>query len=267
MFLTAVPSFIEAPSDVDVKEGDTIRLSCRAQGRPKVRIIWERVITNAKDTMSSINSISDNEQQQQFEDDDSLRSKIGKNITAQEEDTLSSSSSSSSSTEGNNNNNSSGSGSTNTNNDIKRKKRDLNIVEEQDEKDKQDFEDEMRDDFILSEFKQIMRDETQGFNSDGASAGTGGIMIGEVGGNERNYERKQRIMTKQNEGSSGIKKRFKRQSGNVATDELLNESSSTTGLLLFSTPQPIETESLEIEDNGDLVLRNVKKLDEVNLLN
>lgn len=44
MFLfTATPSFIEAPSDVDVNEGGSVKLPCRAQGRPKPRIIWDRI--------------------------------------------------------------------------------------------------------------------------------------------------------------------------------------------------------------------------------
>lgn len=39
----AVPSFIEAPLDVEIAEGDSFRLPCRAQGRPKVRIVWDRL--------------------------------------------------------------------------------------------------------------------------------------------------------------------------------------------------------------------------------
>lgn len=37
------PSFIEAPVDIEVNEGDDIRLPCRAQGRPRTRVIWDRV--------------------------------------------------------------------------------------------------------------------------------------------------------------------------------------------------------------------------------
>lgn len=39
----ASPSFIEAPSDVEVNEGGSVKLPCRAQGRPKPRIIWDRI--------------------------------------------------------------------------------------------------------------------------------------------------------------------------------------------------------------------------------
>lgn len=39
----ATPSFIEAPIDVEINEGGSIKLPCRAQGRPKARIIWDRV--------------------------------------------------------------------------------------------------------------------------------------------------------------------------------------------------------------------------------
>lgn len=41
--LQALPSFVEAPSDIEVREGGTVKLPCRAQGRPKVRIIWDRI--------------------------------------------------------------------------------------------------------------------------------------------------------------------------------------------------------------------------------
>lgn len=41
--LSASPTFIEAPSDVEVNEGGSVKLPCRAQGRPKPRIIWDRI--------------------------------------------------------------------------------------------------------------------------------------------------------------------------------------------------------------------------------
>lgn len=40
---SASPSFIEAPSDVDVTLGGAVKLPCRAQGRPTPRIIWDRI--------------------------------------------------------------------------------------------------------------------------------------------------------------------------------------------------------------------------------
>lgn len=43
--ILASPSFIEAPSDVEVNEGGSVKLPCRAQGRPKPRIIWDRIGT------------------------------------------------------------------------------------------------------------------------------------------------------------------------------------------------------------------------------
>lgn len=41
--ISASPSFIEAPTDVEVTEGGSVKLPCRAQGRPKPRIIWDRI--------------------------------------------------------------------------------------------------------------------------------------------------------------------------------------------------------------------------------
>lgn len=43
LFHIASPSFNEAPSDVEVNDGGSIKLPCRAQGRPKPRIIWDRI--------------------------------------------------------------------------------------------------------------------------------------------------------------------------------------------------------------------------------
>lgn len=43
LIFLASPSFIEAPSDVDVNLNGAVRLPCRAQGRPKPRIIWDRI--------------------------------------------------------------------------------------------------------------------------------------------------------------------------------------------------------------------------------
>lgn len=42
-FATASPTFIEAPNDVEVNEGGSVKLPCRAQGRPQPRIIWDRI--------------------------------------------------------------------------------------------------------------------------------------------------------------------------------------------------------------------------------
>lgn len=47
VFTTASPTFIEAPSDVEVNEGGSVKLPCRAQGRPKPRIIWDRIGNSA----------------------------------------------------------------------------------------------------------------------------------------------------------------------------------------------------------------------------
>lgn len=44
----AVPNFIEAPVNVNTQEGETIKLPCKAQGRPHVRIVWDRVVQSKK---------------------------------------------------------------------------------------------------------------------------------------------------------------------------------------------------------------------------
>lgn len=39
----ASPTFIEAPIDVEVNEGGSVKLPCRAHARPSARIIWDRI--------------------------------------------------------------------------------------------------------------------------------------------------------------------------------------------------------------------------------
>lgn len=81
--LSATPSFIEAPVDTEVKLGESLTLPCKTQGRPKTRIIWEKVnIDGVPPTVES----SENDSQENFLSKTkilSLRSKRAdnKNIT------------------------------------------------------------------------------------------------------------------------------------------------------------------------------------------
>lgn len=57
---TATPSFIEAPVDTEVKLGESLSLPCKTQGRPKTRIIWEKVdIDIVPPTESSENDLQE----------------------------------------------------------------------------------------------------------------------------------------------------------------------------------------------------------------
>ncbi|ETN65072.1 neural cell adhesion molecule 1, partial [Anopheles darlingi] len=43
LYVYEAPTFMEAPVDVVIREGESITLPCRAKGRPGVRIFWDRI--------------------------------------------------------------------------------------------------------------------------------------------------------------------------------------------------------------------------------
>ncbi|XP_001849919.2 roundabout homolog 2 [Culex quinquefasciatus] len=43
LYVYEAPTFLEAPVDVVIREGEGITLPCRAKGRPTVRILWDRI--------------------------------------------------------------------------------------------------------------------------------------------------------------------------------------------------------------------------------
>uniref|UniRef100_A0AAG5DL88 Roundabout n=1 Tax=Anopheles atroparvus TaxID=41427 RepID=A0AAG5DL88_ANOAO len=43
LYVYEAPTFMEAPVDVVIREGESIMLPCRAKGRPGVRIFWDRI--------------------------------------------------------------------------------------------------------------------------------------------------------------------------------------------------------------------------------
>lgn len=63
----ATPSFSEAPADVELKEGGTIKLPCRAQGRPKARIVWDRVgLGQSQQLSEEVSQFLDEESQEEL---------------------------------------------------------------------------------------------------------------------------------------------------------------------------------------------------------
>lgn len=215
-FITATPSFSEAPVDVELKEGGTIKLPCRAQGRPKPRVVWDRVGLGLSQQMSEeISQFLEEESQEELLAKAkimSLRSKRERNEselldTNKETSHLNDSS-------------------------HDRIKRQIvvdsshpivkQIPELYIEDDVNRSNQEQNSNFVVSEFKQIMRDV-----------------------NQQTFD---------------INFRRKRSIDDNSDD---NTSSDSTPILFFSTATPTESPSLEVNENGELVLRDVKKSDQV----
>lgn len=212
----ATPSFSEAPVDVELKEGGTIKLPCRAQGRPKPRVIWDRVGLGLSQQIS--------EEVSQFLEEESheellakakimsLRSKRERNEsdlidTKKENKSLDASS----------------------HDRIKRQtviRSSYPIVKQipelyiEDEVNRSNQE--QNSNFVVSEFRQIMRNVNQETF-------------------DTNFRRKRSIDDNSDD----------------------NASSDSTPILFFSTATPTESPSLEVNENGELVLRDVKKSDQV----
>lgn len=97
-FTTATPTFIDAPSDTTVEEGETVRLPCRAQGRPKARIIWDRISTESKTKVDegmimsrSIRSINETQSKWKREtsvDDNNIEIESENNVDASNEKSI-----------------------------------------------------------------------------------------------------------------------------------------------------------------------------------
>lgn len=213
---TATPSFTDAPVDIELKEGGTIKLPCRAQGRPRPRIIWDRVGVGLSQQISEeVSQFLEEESQEELLAKAkimSLRSKRERNEselidTNKENNTPNASSS----------------------NRIKRqivvqgsyptmKKIPELYIEDELNRNNQ----EQSSNFVVSEFRQIMRDVNQETF-------------------DTNFRRKRSIDDNSDD----------------------NASSDSTPILFFSTATPTESPSLEVNDNGELVLRDAKKKDQV----
>lgn len=213
----ATPSFSEAPVDVELKEGGTIKLPCRAQGRPKPRVIWDRVgLGLSQQITEEVSQFLEEESQEELLAKAkimSLRSKRERN----ESDLIDT-------------NIENKTPSTNLSHD--RIKRQI-VIQSSYPNAKQIpelyIEDEMNrnnqeqsSNFVVSEFRQIMRDVNQETF-------------------DTNFRRKRSVDDNSDD----------------------NTSSDSTPILFFSTATPTESPSLEINENGELVLRDAKKTDQV----
>lgn len=210
----ATPSFSEAPVDVELKEGGTIKLPCRAQGRPKARIIWDKVSLGLSQQISEeVSQFLEEESQEELLAKAkimSLRSKRERNesvLIDQKNETP------------------------NDTSHERIKRQTLiqssypnvkQIPELYIEDDVNRSNQEPSSNFVVSEFRQIMRDVNQETF-------------------DTNFRRKRSIDDNNDD----------------------NTSSDSTPILFFSTATPTESPSLEINENGELVLRDVKKTDQV----
>lgn len=245
---TATPTFIEAPSDVEIAEGKTIQLPCRAQGRPKARIIWDRigsVLMNQNQQLRESRP-GDNVESHGLNKDDvheemlakakimSLRSKRAKN-----DDKMS-----------------------------KRNKRhtafdnhinidrvpEMYIGDDSDDADADADENfargkrnEVTSNLIKSEFQQIMRDQNQNTY-------------------DLNFRRRKRRETNAVDVDSDDEVDGIEDGMNNIVDgggiEVNTNPSHNIPILFFSTPPPQEATRLEVNENGELILRDVSKRDQ-----
>lgn len=214
---TATPSFSEAPADVELKEGGTMKLPCRAQGRPKPRVIWDRVGNGLSQQVSEeISQFLEEESQEELLAKAkimSLRSKRERN-----ESQLLDAKQPTSTPNDSSHDRTKRQIVIHSNNPTVKQIPELYIEDDPSNRGNQ----EQNSNFVVSEFKQIMRDVNQETF-------------------DTNFRRKRSI--------------------DDNTDD--NTSSDSTPILFFSTATPTESPSLEVNENGELVLRDVKKKDQV----
>lgn len=229
----AVPTFVEAPADVTAKEGDTVKMPCRAQGRPRVRVVWDRVgrftHEEPKISFSTRNDLLSKTKLSP------LRTKRnGNNETATATTTTTTI-------------------SANEENHESRTKREINglhIVNLHEEQ----FDDEsvrhkrvLTDTIsLLDEFDQIMRDKSD-FSADDA-AETAAATASKTFRQRRTEEEIEQIL-----------KASKRTKRDISVSGITDPSH-----LHFSTPSTISN-YLEINENGDLLLRDVTHNDQVRI--
>lgn len=271
---TAIPTFIESPSDSEVKEGNTIQIPCRAQGRPNVRIVWDRInYINGNGNSGNINqgTTTVTEEVSKFLEQEtheellakakimSLRSKREKMLLQNDRN--------------NSNNNLTPPPFTPTTTQTssllrkrrRRRKRNIILMDDDDTIDHQIpdlyIDENARDkrdqdqDFLMSEFKQIMRDENQESY-------------------DTTFKKRKRRRRKRDVKDSGAT--AEEEDGNSESDDEDDDVDETVGseinvtepvpTLSFSTPiPPQQLKQLEIGNNGELIFRNASVQDQVRI--
>lgn len=235
-----MPTFVEAPADVTAKEGETVKMPCRAQGRPRVRVVWDRVgrfsHEQPKISFSTRNDLLSNTKLSP------LRTKRnGNNETASVTATTTTTTTSTTAiTMG-----------TNEENHEARTKREINglhivnLHEEQIDDESVRHKRVLTDTIsLLDEFDQIMRDKSD-FSADDA-AETASVTASKTFRRRRTEEEIAEILR--------ASKRTKR---DISVSGVTDPSH-----LHFSTPSTISN-YLEINENGDLLLRDVTHNDQV----
>lgn len=195
-----------------MKEGGTIKLPCRAQGRPKPRVIWDRVLGQSQQISEEVSQFLEEESQEELLAKAkimSLRSKRERNesnlVQIKSE--------------------------TNDSSHDRIKRQTViqssypiikHIPELYIEDDANRSNQEQNSNFVVSEFRQIMRDVNQETF-------------------DTNFRRKRSVDDNSDD----------------------NTSSDSTPILFFSTASPTESPSLEVNENGEFMLRDAKKKDQV----
>lgn len=242
VFCVAVPTFVEAPADVTAKEGETVKMPCRAQGRPRVRVVWDRVgrftheepkiSFSTRNDLLSKTKLSPMRTKRNGNNETALPTTATANTTTTTTSTI----------------------SANEENHESRTKREINglhIVNLHEEQ----FDDEsvrhkrvLTDTIsLLDEFDQIMRDKSDFSTDDDDAAETAAAAASKTFRRRRTQEEIEQIL-----------KASKRTKRDISVSGVATDSSH----LHFSTPSTISN-YLEINENGDLLLRDVTHNDQV----
>lgn len=229
-----MPTFVEAPADVTAKEGETVKMPCRAQGRPRVRVVWDRVgrftHEEPKVSFSTLNDLLSNTKLSP------LRTKRnGNNETASVTTTTTATVMA----------------VANEENHKARTKREINglhivnLHEEQVDDESVRHKRVLTDTIsLLDEFDQIMRDKSD-FSADDAAETSAAT-------DNKTFRRR-----RTEEEIEEILKASRRTKRDISVSGVTDAPH-----LHFSTPSTISN-YLEINENGDLLLRDVTHNDQV----
>lgn len=243
----ATPTFIEAPSDLEIAEGKTIQLPCRAQGRPKARIIWDRIGSLLMTQNQQLQELrpSDNAESHSLNEDDiheellakakimSLRSKRAKN-----DEKVSKRGKRHAAFDNHIN--------VNRVPDLYTAEGDDEVDDDAEEYVGRDKRHEVTNNLIRSEFQQIMRDQNQNTY-------------------DLNFRRRKRRDTNAVEVESDDEVDGIEDGTNNIVDGgtiEVNTNPPNIPILFFSTPPSQEATHLEVNENGELILRDVGKRDQ-----
>lgn len=246
---------MESPSDSEVKEGNTLQIPCRAQGRPNVRIVWDRInYMNSNQPSSTVTEDMSKFLEQETHEELLAKAKIMSLRSKREKQIIH--------TETKDSNSANSSSLSPLLKKRRRRKRSIILMDDSEHlipdlyidenaRDKRDQD----HDFLLSEFKQIMRDE----NQEGYDATF-----------KRRRRRRKRDIKEDTPATDEEEATSDGEDDEDEGDDMNGEIgvSEPIPTLIFSTPVPPQVlKRLEVSNNGELIIRNASAKDQVNNFN